>query len=198
MSFQNASFVISAAAVAQCPKRPIPHFVFAGKSNVGKSSLLNKILNRKSLAKISQTPGKTRLLNFFLVDDHFFFVDLPGYGFAKVSQKERRQWGHLIESYLQATPYIACIFLLVDIRHSLSENDETMLTWLRHFQLPHKVLLTKADKLSRGKAQAMRFKLAKACQLEPSDVIPVSAVKGDGIKEVRSLIDHIYDQVKDC
>jgi len=196
MQIHSAEFIISAAKQAQFITRPIPHFVFAGRSNVGKSSILNKILNRKNLAKTSQTPGKTRLINYFLINDRFFFVDIPGYGFAKVSKKERADWGRLIEVYLTETPQIAMVFQLIDVRHDPSENDKQMLLWLQHQQLPFRILLTKADKLSKNKVYSQQARIAKILGVPRTDLIPTSAMSAMGVKETWREINQAYEDAK--
>lgn len=196
MQNQTAIFVTSAAAPSQFLRRPIPHFVFAGKSNVGKSSILNKLLNRKNLAKTSQTPGKTRLINYFLIDEKFYFVDIPGYGYAKVSKSEQSRWGKLIVAYFKKTPYIALIFQLIDIRHNPTENDVQMISWLRHHQLPFRILLTKADKLSNNKIRNQRVRIARHLGLSLEDLIVTSAVTATGVREVRRMIGERYEAAK--
>ena len=192
MQIKSADFVTSAAKAAQFLKRPIPHFVFAGRSNVGKSSILNKILKRKALAKTSSTPGKTRLINYFLINDNMFFVDIPGYGYARVSREESAKWGELIETYLTETPYIALVFQLIDIRHEPTAQDLQMIEWLRHANLPFRILLTKGDKLSRNKVQAQRAAISRLLQVDKNDLIATSAVSGLGIDEIRTEIEQAY------
>ena len=196
MQIRSAVFVTSAASSKQFLVRPIPHFVFAGKSNVGKSSLLNRLLNRKSLAKVSQNPGKTRLINYFLVNDNFFFVDIPGYGYARVSKSERKRWGELIEDYLTKTPNIAMIFQLLDIRHDLAEQDRQMIEWLRYFHLPYRILLTKSDKLSKNRTQSQISKMSSQLGVDRSELISTSAVAVDGIKDIWALINPVYEKAK--
>ncbi len=163
---------------------------------MGKSSILNKILNRKNLAKTSQTPGKTRLINYFLINDRFFFVDIPGYGFARVSKKERDDWGRLIEAYLTQTPYIAMVFQLIDIRHDPTENDRQMLQWLQHQQLPFRILLTKADKLSKNKVYSQQARIARELGIARTDLIPTSAMSALGVKETWREINQAYESAK--
>ena len=196
MHVTTAEFVTSAAKPAQFLQRPIPHFVFAGRSNVGKSSILNKLLNRKNLAKTSQHPGKTRLINYFLINNQLFFVDIPGYGYAKVSKTEREQWRDLMEAYLNQTPYLALIFQLLDIRHGPSEDDMQMLQWLSHSKLSYKVLLTKADKLSKNKIGQQRSRIARLINIARSDLIPVSVVTGLGLREVWSEINQAQETAR--
>lgn len=184
MHIHSAKFITSAAHPKQFLKRPIPHFVFAGRSNVGKSSLLNRLLNRKNLAKTSQTPGKTRLINYFLINDRFFFVDIPGYGYAQVSKQARHDWGKLIETYLTQTPYLAMILQLIDIRHDPSKLDLQMFEWLKHANLPFLLLLTKADKLSKNKVNNHCLKIAKSLGVQRHQIIPTSSQTGLGMDDV--------------
>ena len=193
MQIRTADFITSAARPEQFLTRPIPHVVFAGKSNVGKSSLLNKILNRKGLAKTSQTPGKTRLINYFLINDRFYFVDIPGYGYAKVSKAEQRGWGPLIEHYLNSTPFISVIFVLIDIRREPTANDRELIEWLSHQELPFRILLTKSDKLSKNKVINQHSRIAQALGLDKSEIIATSAVNAKGIKDVWSLIKTAFE-----
>lgn len=192
MQVHDAKFVTSAAHPKQFLKRPIPHFVFAGRSNVGKSSLLNRLLRRKGLAKTSQTPGKTRLINYFLVNDRFFFVDIPGYGYAQVSKKARQDWGQLIETYLAETPYLALILQLIDIRHDPTTLDLQMFEWLQHMGHPFLLLLTKGDKLSRNKMLNQKRSIVKKLGVSPDHVIATSAQSGLGIQEVWQVLDEAY------
>lgn len=194
MQIKTADFVISAAKSHQIPKRPIPHFVFAGRSNVGKSSLLNKILNRKTLAKTSATPGKTRLLNFFLINDQFYFVDIPGYGYAKVSKTMREDWANLIEDYLSNSPYLATIFQLIDIRHDPHPSDIELLQWLAFRQLPHRIVLTKADKLSKNQVAKQISKNAKLLGIPREYFIATSVTSGLGIQQIRNELMHDHEE----
>ena len=149
MNLHNADIEISAVSPKQYPKGNRPEFAFAGRSNVGKSSMINKMLNRKSLARVSQTPGKTATINFYNIDDQIYFVDLPGYGFASRSKAEIKSWGNIIETYLNNREQIYQVFLLVDSRHEPTDNDLMMLEWIRNFQESVVVIATKTDKLSK-------------------------------------------------
>jgi len=194
MKIQSAEYIISAAHVSQFPKRPIPHFVFAGRSNVGKSSLLNKLTGRKGLAKISSKPGKTRLINFFLINDRFYFVDLPGYGFARVSKTERQSWQKLIERYFVQSEQIRMIFSLIDSRHEPTSQDLQLQDWLGHYDLPFMAVLTKADKMSRGKAQKQASQHARILQLPKDRLLLTSAQTGAGIPSIWDCITTCLDQ----
>ncbi len=188
MQIKSADFIKSAAAPSQFLQRRIPHVVFAGKSNVGKSSILNKLLNRKSLAKTSSTPGKTRLINYFLINDRFFFVDIPGYGYARVSKTERESWQTLIESYFHDNAMISLVFLLIDIRHDPGEHDRQMLGFLRESMIPYRILLTKADKLSKNQVASQRARISQVLELPADQLFPTSAVTAAGVKDVWSHI----------
>lgn len=135
---------------SQLPKNDLPEVAFAGKSNVGKSSLINAVMNRKALARVSAQPGKTQTINFYNINDEIYVVDLPGYGFAKASEKEREKWGKMIETYLNSSDMIRAVFLLVDIRHAPSANDKQMFEWMDYVGYDPIVIATKADKIKRS------------------------------------------------
>lgn len=188
MNFHNASFKAAYGTSAQLPESARPEVSFAGRSNVGKSSLLNKLMYRKGLAKVSSTPGKTATINFYDVDGADF-VDLPGYGYAKVSKSEKGRWSELIEGYFNQDRDLALVVSLVDIRHEASDLDVNMIGFLQEAELPFAVVLTKADKLSRQ--QQMKQKAALKKQLKLGADVPLvvcSSEKGTGIDELRSLI----------
>jgi GTP-binding protein len=155
----TADFVISAARTAQFPKGPTPEIAFAGRSNVGKSSLLNSLVGRKALAKTSSTPGKTQQINFFRINDRFHFVDLPGYGYAKVSKTEREAWVRLIESYLRDRDQLRLVVSLSDIRHEPTALDRDMFAWLDSVGRPFLIVLTKYDKVSPVAAEERRLEV---------------------------------------
>ena len=151
MHIVTADYVISAPGPDQFPEGGQPEIAMVGRSNVGKSSLINKLVNRRALARTSSSPGKTRLLNFYLINETFFLVDLPGYGFAKVSKDIKAQWGKMIEGYLADRENLRAVIQLIDIRHAPSIDDVTMHSWLKHYGIPVILVLTKADKIARGK-----------------------------------------------
>lgn len=188
MNINNITFEQSFGVSAQLPPSTLPEIVFAGRSNVGKSSLLNKLFNRKSLAKVSQTPGKTATINFFVCDDTRF-VDLPGYGYAQVQKSDKERWSELIEGYFNQDRSVLLVISLIDIRHAATNLDKQMISFLQEANLPYAVVLTKADKLSTQ--QQIKQKNCLKNQLALAAEVPFivcSSVKGTGIEEVRRLI----------
>ena len=195
MNLNNVSFLISAASTKDFPQNRMPEIAFAGKSNVGKSSAINRILNRKNFARVGEKPGKTIHVNYFTVDQKCYFVDLPGYGFAKVSQAEKNRWAKLMESYFSANRITLGVFI-VDARHAPTNNDITMAQWFLESDCPFVVVANKLDKLKKseieGNLQTIREDLAL-----PDDcpVIPFSAEKGNGRDELIRLILNAAEQV---
>ena len=187
MNFHNASFKAAYGTSEQLPASTGPEVSFAGRSNVGKSSLLNKLMYRKGLAKVSSTPGKTATINFYDVDGHDL-VDLPGYGYAKVSKAEKGRWSELIEGYYNQDRDFALVVSLIDIRHEPSALDRNMVQFLMDAELPFAIALTKADKLSKQQQMKQRAAIKKALKL-PGGVpmVVTSSEKGDGIDELRAL-----------
>lgn len=188
MNFHNVEFLISAASTKDFPSNRLPEIAFAGKSNVGKSSVINRVLNRKNFARVGEKPGKTIHVNYFTIDKKCYFVDLPGYGFAKVSQAEKERWGRLMESYF-AAGRIDLGVMIVDARHAPTNNDITMARWFLDSGCPFVVLANKLDKVKpsqlNGNLQIIRedLELPDSCQL-----IPFSAEKGTGRDELIRLI----------
>jgi len=170
------------------PESPLPEVAFAGRSNVGKSSLLNSLVRRKSFARVSRTPGRTREINFFRINNGFVFVDLPGYGYARVSKEKKAEWRPMIESYLRRTTQLRGIVLLLDIRREPSDDDRAMLDFLAEVEVPTIVALTKTDKVSKVAAQARATEISRALALEPEQVIPFSAHTGEGRVELLEAI----------
>ena len=190
MNFHIASFKAAYGTSAQLPASERPEVSFAGRSNVGKSSLLNKLMYRKGLAKVSQTPGKTATINFYDVDGHDF-VDLPGYGYAKVAKSEKGRWSDLIEGYFNQDRNFALVVSLIDIRHEPSALDVHMVNFLLEAELPFAIVLTKADKLSKQQIAKQRGAIRKALSLPRDRKIPIivtSSESGTGIDELRTLI----------
>lgn len=179
MNLHNADISVSAVSEAQYPKGDLPEFAFAGRSNVGKSSLINKLLNRKSLAHVSGTPGKTATINFYNIDDTIFLVDLPGYGYASRSKEEIRQWGEMIETYLTNRQQIYQVFLLVDSRHKPTADDVLMLEWIRNFQETVVVIATKTDKLSKRQLEENLDLIYRTLELTEEDVLVPFSTKSD-------------------
>ena len=174
---------------SKLPENHLPEFAFSGKSNVGKSSLINALMNRKAYARTSSQPGKTQTINFYNINDALYYVDLPGYGYAKVSKSDKSRWSELIEGYFNQDRDLALVVSLVDIRHEASDLDVNMIGFLQEAELPFAVVLTKADKLSRQ--QQMKQKAALKKQLKLGADVPLvvcSSEKGTGIDELRSLI----------
>ncbi|MCC5912782.1 MAG: YihA family ribosome biogenesis GTP-binding protein [Balneolaceae bacterium] len=190
MAFQKARFITSAPSLKECPEPSHPEICFAGRSNVGKSSLINRITNKKRLARTSNTPGKTQQMNYYEIDDNFYLVDLPGFGFAKVSQKERDRWGKDIKEYLLRRDTLELILHLVDSRHDPTALDEEFFYWMASKQKPFAVLLTKSDKLSTNKLAKSKKTTANVLSQMNIDVpvITCSAQTGSGIEDVQSLI----------
>lgn len=181
MNLHNAEITVSATRPEQYPKTCLPEFAFVGRSNVGKSSLINKILNRKSLARVSSTPGKTITINFYNIDDTVFLVDLPGYGYAKRSREEIKKWGDMIESYLSGRTQIRQIFLLVDSRHAPSADDVMMLEWIRTVRPdePVIVIATKTDKLKKREIEENLTQIYNKLELGEEDILVPFSTKDD-------------------
>lgn len=185
MKIKSSEIKMSATKRQQYPVEGLPEIALVGRSNVGKSSCVNALLNRRNFARTSQTPGKTRTINFYLINNEFYFVDLPGYGYAKVAKAEKDKWGNIMESYLEDRQELCAIFLLVDIRHEPTNDDVMMYEWIKHFGYECVVIATKADKISRGQYQKHTSIIRKKLQLEKGEkIIPLSASKKTGVEDV--------------
>lgn len=185
MEIKQSEFIISAVKPAQYPTDNRVEYAFVGKSNVGKSSLINTITNRRKLVKVSGTPGKTRLINFFLINNEFYFVDLPGYGYAKVAKVEKAKWGRMIEDYLISRPQLQKVALLVDVRHKPTQDDIMMHQWIKHFGYEVVIVATKQDKLNRAELVKSNKVIRETLALEPhEEIINFSSLKKTGIKEL--------------
>lgn len=189
MKINRSDFVISAVKPDQWPKDGLPEIALAGRSNVGKSSLINRLLNQKNLARTSQRPGKTQTLNYFIINESFYFVDVPGYGYAKVSQTERQAWIRMIETYLKQNKQLRVVVQLVDLRHPPSNDDVTMYQFLKSYEIPVVVVTTKADKIPRGKYQKHLKIVRETLNKDPNDpMVLFSSFDGTGKDELWQVL----------
>lgn len=192
MVIKNVSLETVIGVTSKIPQNELPEIAFAGKSNVGKSSLINALMNRKSLARTSSQPGKTQTINFYNINDALYFVDLPGYGYAKVSQQEKEKWDRMIERYLHQSNVLKAVFLLIDIRHDPSANDKTMYEWILANGFHPIIIATKADKINRSQLQkqikAVRQGLGAG---KDTVVLPFSAQTKQGREEIYEVIDRL-------
>ena len=194
MIIKEAELEAVAVKASQYPADDTPEIAFAGRSNVGKSSLLNLLTNRKSLARVSGSPGKTRTINFYRVNKQFRIVDLPGYGYAKVSKSMSKDWGPMMEEYFQKRQGIKKVIQLVDIRHAPSAQDVQMYEYLRHYGFDGIVVATKADKVSRNEMQKCISVIRKTLQLNPEDiVIPISSLKRSGHDKLLDVMEALLE-----
>ncbi len=211
MNIKSTEFVTSAVKPSQYPPPARPEIAFAGRSNVGKSSLINALLGRKNLVKTGSTPGRTQTINFFLINDSFYFVDLPGYGYAKVPRAVRKTWGPMVERYLktrragessgpasgsyepparrEASQGLCAVVVILDIRRLPNQGDHDLLAWLMHYKIPALVVLTKADKLKKNKQAKQRSLIAKDLSTDPSFLTLFSATTGLGKRELWAAIE---------
>ena len=189
MLVKSPNFVISMSSSGDYPGRGLPEVAIVGKSNVGKSSLINRLTGRGNLAKVSGTPGKTRLINIFDINHEFMLVDLPGYGFAKVSQDEKTRWGGMIEGYLSGDNHLKLVLALADLRHAPTADDVIMSNYLRHYGIPFIVVATKADKLSKAARGRNIPVICRTLGVQPWQVVPVSSVDGTGCEALLSVIE---------
>lgn len=197
MNFHLVEFETSFGTPEQLPESTLPEIVFSGRSNVGKSSMINRIFNRKQLARVSSTPGKTATINFFLLEN-LRFVDLPGYGYAKVSHKEKLRWAELMETYFNMDRDIALVFQLVDMRHPPTKDDLGMIEFMIENEIPFIIVLTKEDKLrpvaKQERLESLQEEVPYADQIL---MIPFSSITGEGVQEIHDLLDEINDLVKE-
>lgn len=185
----NADILLSATNKSHYPQDDIPEVALAGRSNVGKSSFINTMLNRKNLARTSGKPGKTQLLNFFNIDDKLRFVDVPGYGYARVSKKEREKWGKMIEEYLTTRDNLRAVVSLVDLRHEPSSDDVQMYEFLKYYEIPVILVATKADKIPRGKWNKHESMIKKKLDFDKADTFIIfSSVNKTGVEEAWDAI----------
>lgn len=197
MQVKRADFITSMKDYGDYATRGCPEVAFAGKSNVGKSSMINRLTNRSKLARTSATPGKTRLINVFQINQEINFIDLPGYGFAKVSKAEKESWGRMMQNYFATTQDLCHVFHLVDIRHEPTGEDREMNLFLRQAGIPFTVIATKADKISRGARMKHLAPICRALAVQPWQVIPFSSEDGSGREKILAKIEEVcYAEVE--
>jgi len=201
MKIKSAEFIISAVSKAQYPEGDLPEIALAGRSNVGKSSFINKMLNRKNLARTSSKPGKTQTLNYYLVNEEFYFVDVPGYGYAKTSKTERAAWGKMIETYLMGRAQLKGVISIVDVRHPPTSDDILMYDFLKHYDIPVIIIATKADKIPKGKYNKHLKIVKETLNVRKEDeIILFSSETGLGKDEAWAAINkliHDMDEVEE-
>ena len=192
MNFQNVEFLISAASPKDFPQVRLPEIAFAGKSNVGKSSVINRVLQRKNFARVGEKPGKTIHVNYFTIDNKCYFVDLPGYGYAKIAKSDKLRWSSLIEGYLMSGRDITLIFQLIDMRHPPSADDLHMINFMIDNELPFVIIFTKADKLNKTARAARMEGFRKEIEyFDDITTVEFSAVTGEGVEKIRSIIEEV-------
>ena len=197
MNIKRADFITSMKDYGEFATKGCPEVAFAGKSNVGKSSMINKVTNRNKLARTSATPGKTRLINVYQINEEVNFIDLPGYGFAKVSKTEKLSWGKMMQNYFATTEDLCHVFHLVDIRHEPTQEDCEMNTFLRQAGIPFTVIATKADKISRGARMKHIAAICRGLYVQPWQVIPFSSEDGTGREEILAKIEEVCYEVEE-
>ncbi len=193
MNRNNAKFLISSVSPTGFPNTKLPEVAFVGRSNVGKSSLINALLNRKALAKVGRTPGKTRTINFFDIDGKLQLVDLPGYGYASVSKDNKTKWADVIENYLSQRTQLELILLLIDIRHSPTKDDKMMIEWIREFHIPFIILATKSDKISKSRMHQHLKIIREELNLKDEEIISFSSSTKLGVKDVWRVFDGLMN-----
>jgi GTP-binding protein len=192
---RSLEFIGGMASVAGWrPESSLPEIAFAGRSNVGKSSLLNRLIHRKKMARVSNTPGRTREVNFFRVNDKFILVDLPGYGYARISKETRAEWRPLIEGFMRTSAQLRGIVLLIDVRHDPTKDDRNMLDFLSELGVPTIVVLTKIDKLTAKQRAEQVFSISRDLALDSDQVIPFSAVTGEGRNDLAEAVEDLLSQ----
>ncbi len=195
MIIKNVNLEMVCGITSKLPENKLPEVAFAGKSNVGKSSLINGLMNRKALARTSSSPGKTQTINYYNINGQMYFVDLPGYGYATANEKVKAQWGKMIEDYLHQSKKISMIFLLVDIRHKPSENDRIMYDWIRNRGYKPIIIATKLDKIKRSQVAKQTKLICDALDVaDDTTVIPYSALTKQGREEIYDLLDAVIEE----
>ncbi len=192
-NYSIIDFIISAYSQKQLPEKGFPEIAFAGRSNVGKSSLINKMVNRRSLVKVSSKPGKTQSLNYFEVDSSLYLVDLPGYGFAKVPKGVKNLWQGLISSYIETRETLCCLVVIIDIRHPLKAQDRDLVSWLNDIGIPHLPVYTKLDKITRGQRQRHAAALDAGLGISPHARTLFSAKTGEGKDELMGKLEEFIN-----
>ncbi len=193
MKIKSSEFIISAVSPKQYPEDGLPDIAFAGRSNVGKSSLINMLINRKKLARTSSVPGKTQTINFYKMNEEYYFVDLPGYGYAKVSKKSQEQWGKIIETYLSSRQNLLEVIQLVDIRHKPTQQDKQMYDWIKYFGFKGIVVATKLDKLKRSQRSKQISLVKDGLGLTKDDIfIPISSMNREGKDQLWDAICNLF------
>lgn len=194
MVIKNVNLETVCGITSRLPENRLPEFAFAGKSNVGKSSLINGLMNRKSLARISSSPGKTQTINYYNINNEMYFVDLPGYGYATANVKVKAQWGKMIEDYLHQSKKIRAVFLLIDIRHAPSENDRIMYDWILQRGYQPIIIATKLDKIKRSQVEKQKKLICDTLDaVDDTIVIPYSSLSKQGREEIYELLDRILE-----
>ena len=189
MQIKKAKFVCSMSAFRDFPGQGLPEVALVGKSNVGKSSLINSLTRNGKLARTSSEPGKTRLVNLFAINDSFFLVDLPGYGFAKAPKQEKEKWAAMIEGYLTGSKHLKRVYQLVDLRHAPTEDDAMMVRYLRHYDIPFTVIATKADKLSKAQRGRNIPVICRTLEVQPWEILTYSSKDGTGRDRLLELLE---------
>ena len=195
MIIKNVSLETVCGITSKLPENIHPEVAFAGKSNVGKSSLINGLMNRKSLARTSSQPGKTQTINYYNINDAIYFVDLPGYGYAQANERVKAQWGKMIEDYLHRSKQLKAVFLLIDIRHAPSENDRIMYSWVKKMGFDPIIIATKLDKINRSQIQKQVKQIRTTLEADKETIIiPFSATTKQGREEIYEIIDRIIEE----
>ena len=198
MIIKNVSLETVCGITSKLPENVHPEVAFAGKSNVGKSSLINALMNRKSLARTSAQPGKTQTINYYNINDAIYFVDLPGYGYARANENVKAQWGKMIEDYLHRSKQLKAVFLLIDIRHAPSENDRIMYSWVRKMGFNPIIIATKLDKINRSQLQKQVKLIRTTLEADKETIIiPFSATTKQGREEIYEIVDRIIEENED-